>query len=261
MNALKKILKSNALWAVVAAAFLILVWHIACVAVSNEFIVPSIGDTLLQFFTLFGSQKFYSVLGKTLLRTLLSFAISFVLAAALAALSAVSRQFRATFACIISVIRTLPTMAITLMLLIWTNARVAPSVVTALVSFPMIYSQFMAAIDGVDGDILEMAKLYRVSERDKLTKIILPAVAPEVVAQTGAGLSLGLKVMVSAEVLCYTLDSLGGMMQQARLFAEMPLFAALTAMCILLGLILELFSSLLKSVVGRWRVKEGGDAH
>lgn len=261
MNTVKKILKSNALWAAVAAGILILAWHIACVAVKNEYIVPAIGDTLAQFFALFANGKFYSVLWATLSRTLLSFVISFVLAAVFAAISAVCAQFRTTFACIISVIRTLPTMAITLMLLIWTNARVAPSVVTALVSFPMLYSQMMAAIDGVDGDVLEMAKLYRVGTKDKLTKIILPAIAPEIVAQVGAGLSLGLKVMVSAEVLSYTLNSLGGMMQQARLFAEMPLFAALTAMCILLGLLLELLSYFLKRFVGRWKIKEGRDAH
>ena len=261
MNTIKKIIKSNALWAVVAACVLLLIWHIACVAVGNEFIVPTIGDTLLQFFALFANAKFYSALGATIARTLLSFAASFALAAAFAALSAACRQFRATFAFIISVIRTLPTMAITLMLLIWTSSRVAPTVVTALVTFPMVYSQFMAAIDGVDGDILERAALYRISAKDKITKIILPAVAPEVVAQVGAGISLALKVMVSAEVLSYTLNSLGGMMQQARLFAEMPLFAALTAICILLGLVLELFSSALRRYVGRWRVTEGSDAH
>lgn len=261
MKTLRKIAKTNAVWAVVAAGILILIWHIACVAVGNEYIIPGIGDTLFQFFALFGDGKFYSALGNTLLRTLASFAVSFALAAVFAAVSAVCRQFRATFACIISVVRTLPTMAITLILLIWTSPRVAPSVVTALVIFPMVYSQFMAAADGVDGNLIEMAKVYRVSAKDRLTKIILPAVAPEVVAQVGAGLSLGLKVMVSAEVLSYTLGSLGGMMQQARLFAEMPLFAALTMMCILIGLILELLSALLRRYIGRWMVKEGSDAH
>lgn len=261
MKTLKKIAKHNALWAVVAVAVIFAVWQIAYACIKNDYILPGIGQTLSQFFALFGDGSFYVALGNTVARTLISFAASFVMAAAFAALSAVCAPFKATFACIISVVRTLPTMAITLMLLIWSSPRVAPAIVTALVLFPMLYSQFIAAIEVVDGNLLEMAKVYKISRRDKLLKIIAPAVAPEVISQVGAGLSLGLKVMVSAEVLSYTLNSFGGMMQQARLYSQMPLFAALTLMCILVGLLLELLSYLLRKLVGRWQVKEGADVH
>ena len=62
--------------------------------------------------------------------------------------------------------------------------------------------------------------------------------------------------MVSAEVLSYTLNSFGGMMQQARLFSEMPRFAALTLMCIVIGLLLELISYGLRLAVLR---RKGGE--
>lgn len=242
-------------------AIIFVVWQIAYVCIKNDYILPGVGQTLGQFFALFGQGNFYVALGNTVARTLISFAISFALAALFAALSSVCAPFKAMSACIISVVRTLPTMAITLMLLIWTSPRVAPAIVTALVLFPMLYAQFIAAIEGVDVNLLEMAKVYKISRRDKLLKIIAPAVAPEVISQMGAGLSMGLKVMVSAEVLSYTLNSFGGMMQQARLYSQMPLFAALTLMCILVGLVLELLSYLLRKLVGRWRVKEGTDGN
>lgn len=259
MNILKKIAKNNIVWSVVAAAVILLAWHISYLNIKNDYILPGIGQTFGSLFALFVDGDFYVALGNTVARTLISFAVSFVLAAAFAALSAVFKPFKMTFACIISVVRTLPTMAITLMLLIWSTPRVAPAIVTGLVLFPMIYAQFIAAIDGLDANLLEMAKVYRISRRDKLAKIIAPAVAPEVISQVGAGLSMGLKVMVSAEVLSYTLNSFGGMMQQARLYAEMPLFAALTLVCILVGLMLELLSCFIRRLVGKWRVKEGAN--
>ena len=256
MKALKKIAKINAVWALLAAAIVIAVWLIAYACVKNDYVIPGIGQTFSALFSLLGDRTFYVALGNTVARTAISFAISFVLAAVFASVSAVCRPFKVTFACLISVVRTLPTMAITLMLLIWTSPRVAPAIVTALVLFPMIYAQFTAAIDGVDSDLLEMAKLYRLSAGGRLTKIILPSVAAEVLAQVGAWLSLGLKIMVSAEVLSYTLNSFGGMMQQARLFSEMPRFAALTLMCIVIGLLLELISYGLRLAVLR---RKGGE--
>ena len=261
MKTFRKILKTNALWAAVAVAVLLAAWQIAFVCVRNEYVLPGIGQTLTQFFALFSQSSFYVALGNTLARTVISFAVSFVLAAALAALSAVCAPFKTACSCIISVVRTLPTMAVTLMLLLWSTPRVAPAIVTALVLFPMVYSQFVAAIEGVDRDLLEMAKVYRVAPADRLTKIILPAVAPEVISQIGAGLSLGLKVMVSAEVLSYTLHSMGGLMQQANLYFEIPRFAALTLVCIIVGLLMELISLGLRRLAGRWQVKEGANVH
>lgn len=249
MKQSKKIFIFNAVWTLVAIAIIFIVWLIAYFCIQNDYVVPGIDQTFEQFALLFTQGSFYAALGNTLLRTVISFLISFVLAAVFSAISAVCKPFKVAFASIISVIRTLPTMAITLMLLIWTSPRVAPAIVTALVLFPMVYAQFVAAIEGVDCGLLEMAQVYRVSVREKLTKIILPSVAPEVVSQIGAGLSLGLKIMVSAEVLSYTLSSLGGLMQQARLYAEMPRFAAIVLTCILLGLLLELLSYAVKQAL------------
>ena len=253
MKNFKRTTLLNIAWAAVAIVIIFIVWLIAYACVKNDYVVPDIGSTFAAFAELFTQSSFYSAFGNTFLRTLISFAVSFVLAAALASVSAVCRPFRTVFAFIISILRTLPTMAITLMLLIWTNPRVAPAIVTALVLFPMIYSQFVAAIDGVGPRLLQMAQVYRVSPREKLTKIILPSVGSEVGAQIGAGLSLGIKIMVSAEVLSYTLNSLGGIMQQARLYAEMPRFAALTIVCIVTGLVFELLTYCLNMAFSRRR--------
>ncbi len=247
------------MWSLVAIAVILVVWQISYASIKNDLIVPGIAQTFSEFISLFGQSSFYAALGNTLWRTLYSYAISFALAAVCAAVSAACRPFRVGFACVISVVRTLPTMAVTIMLLIWSSPRVAPAIVTALVLFPMIYSQFNAAIDGVGSDVLEMAKVYNVKPLAKLTGIIFPAVLPEIISQVGAGLSLGLKVMVSAEVLSYTLTSMGGLMQQARLYSEMPRFAALTIVCIAVGLILELLSFIAKKRVGRWKIKEGSN--
>ncbi|MGN0814034.1 MAG: ABC transporter permease [Candidatus Coproplasma sp.] len=259
---MKKLLrgkKLNILYSLAAVAIILVVWVIAYYSIRNDYILPSVSQSFSALFECFASGEFWLSVANTFLRTLCAFAISFVLAALLSALSAVCKPFKGIFAAIISLIRTLPTMAVTLMLLIWTNPLTAPVVVAVLVLFPMIYSQFTTAIDGVDADLLQMAKVYSFTRKDKLVKIILPQVAPSILGEVGANLSLGIKLMVSAEVLCYTFHSLGGLMQQAKLYAEMPTFAALTIACILIGFIMEWLSSFLRLLTLRWSRKEGAN--
>ena len=101
----------------------------------------------------------------------------------------------------ISVFRTLPTLAVILILLCWTTPVVAPTAVTVLVLFPMIYSQINTAVSGIDGGIIDMAKVYKITEKEKLAKIYLPMIAPSILAQTGANISLGIKVMIPRKCL------------------------------------------------------------
>lgn len=247
--------KLNIICAVISLALTIIVWVISYFAVGNEYVVPSFSQTLKAFFTSFAQGEFWIALAATLLRTLSSFLISFILAAVCAALSALSKVFKLILNPFIIVLRTLPTLAVILILLIWTNAKTAPVIVTVLVLFPMLYAQFIAAAEGIDGDLIEMAQVYRISKRDRIFKIYLPQISPNIFSQLGADFSLGLKVMISAEVLSNTYKSLGGLMQNAKLYLEMPRLAALTVTAVLLGLVFDVALSQLARINAKWRGK------
>ncbi|MDE6504581.1 MAG: ABC transporter permease subunit [Clostridia bacterium] len=245
--------KLNIICSFAAIALIIVCWIIAYYAVGNDYVVPSFQDTLKSFFVCFGEGAFWVAFLFTLLRTAIAFLISFVLAALCAVAAAFSKVFKLFIQPFITVMRTLPTLAVILLLLVWTNAKAAPVIVTVLLLFPMIYVQIYAAISGVDKDVLQMADFYNVNKKDKLFKIYLPQISPAVFAQVGANVSLGLKVMISAEVLSNTYKSLGGLMQSARSFLEMPRLAALTLMAVILGLIFEIAFAQLKRINSKWQ--------
>lgn len=245
--------KNAVILSVVSLCIMWAVWIIAYYAVGNDYIIPSFKDTFLSFFKCLTEGEFWIAFAFTLLRTLGSFLISFLLAAACCALSSLSKIFKGLLNPLIVILRTLPTLAVILILLIWTNVTVAPIIVTILLLFPVTYSQFLAAVEGIDTDVLEMAKMYNVSKRDRLLKIYLPMSAPAVFSQIGANVSLGLKVMISAEVLSNTYKSLGGMMQNARVFLEMPRLAALTLVAVFSGLLLEFAFAQFKRINSKWR--------
>lgn len=232
-----------------------LVWLIAYYAVANDYIIPSFSDTMKSMGELLAESAFWTAFGYTLLRTAEAFVLSFLLAAVLAALSVCSKGAAAFIRPVMIFLRTLPTLAVVLILLIWTNRKIAPVIVTLLVLLPAIYAQITAAAGDIDGDLIEMADVYRIPRKTRLFKIYLPLVSPNILSQAGANISMGLKVMISAEVLSKTFNSLGNLMQNAREYLEMPRLAALTLMAVLLGLILDFGFSQFTYITKKWSVK------
>ena len=248
--------KFNIILSVSAFALMWIIWLIAYYSVKNDYIIPPISDTAASFCNCLISGSFWLAFLYTVLRTAFSFIISFVLAVALVALGAVFKGFKPFVKPFMDVARTLPTLAIILILLFWTSPTVAPVIVTVLVLFPMIYSQLNTAVDGIDESIIEMAEVYGIAKKERLTKIYLPLISPAVLSQTGANISLGIKVMISAEVLAGTYKSLGGLMQNARFYIDMPRLAALTIIAILTGLLIDLCFSFVERVTFKWSKRE-----
>ena len=250
--------KLNILISALAVAVMWAVWIIAYYAVGNDYIIPSFRDTFLSVFEecLFKGGFWISFLN-TLLRTLCAFAVSFAIASLLAVPGALFPGFNAFVKPFTVFLRTLPTLAVILLLLIWTNPRVAPVVVTVLVLFPVIHARIYAAVSGIDDGVRHTLKVYGVKKSVAVFRIYLPMISPSLLSQTGADISLGLKVMISAEVLASTYKSLGGMMQEARLFLEMPRLAALTLLAVLIGLIIDVAFTSLARLTDKWARKDG----
>lgn len=235
------------------------VWIMAYYTVKNDYVIPSFTDTVTALGLCLASGTFWTAFAFTFLRTLEAFVLSFLFAAAFCALSSLSRIFRLTVAPIMVLLRTLPTLAVILMIILWTNAKVAPVIVTFLVLFPMMYSQLETAVGGIDSGLKDMCRVYNIGKKQRLLKIYLPLISPAVFSQSGANISLGIKIMISAEVLSNTFKSLGGMMQEARMFLDIPKLGALTIVAVIAGLILDIGLSQLTRLTYKWNRKEGGN--
>ncbi len=236
-----------------ALLFLWAAWLIAAAVVRNEYLLPSFWDACREMGRLFLDAAFWRALGNTLLRTFFAFLFSLLLGVGLALVANLHRAVRAFFAPIVSVLRTVPTMAIILILLVWTNPRVAPVIVSLLVLFPSFYAATLAALDEVEASYGELARAFGVGAGRKLKAMYLPLVSPPVLKQAGAIFSMGLKITISGEVLATTYRSLGGLMQEAKMFTQMPTLMALTVFSILLGFLLEGLCLLCYKLIVRWR--------
>ncbi|MEG2451053.1 MAG: ABC transporter permease subunit, partial [Clostridia bacterium] len=141
---------------------------------------------------------------------------------------------------IVSILRSIPTMAVILIIMIFIDLQNAPIYIGFLIAFPILYSAFYSAIAGVDNDLKEMVAIYKVRPMDKVRYLIIPSIAESVFDVSGSTLSLTLKVVIASEVLCHTLKSIGIEMQFANLTFEISNLLAWTILAIALSMALEL---------------------
>lgn len=246
---MKKLILKTAWQTLAAIVFLAVVWMVAYFAIANELLVPSLFDSLQEMGELLISGAFWTGLSKSLLRALCAFSISFLFALIFAVIAYMVPSLEAIFAPIVSALRSLPVLAVLLILLSFLKAGVAPVAVAFLSLFPMLYVGILAALTGIDREVIEISRLHGASAFTRIFRIYLPLSAPYILRESGAALSFSLKLVVSAEVLANTAQSLGGMMQEAKIYAELPQLFALVCVTFLLGLMLELSVSLLANAV------------
>ena len=245
--------KLNIFFSVLSVISLCIAWIIGYYAVGNDYLLPSFGETAAEMGKQLASAEFWVAFGLTFGRSLYAWLLAFVLAAAFASLSALSESFARFFAPIVSVMRTVPTMAITLMLLVWTTPRVAPVIVSFLMLFPLTYAQLIAAYKGIDPKLAEMAEVYQIGKKERIFRIYLPLMLPDLFAQCGANLSLTLKVMISAEVLSSTFRSLGGLIHDAAYYSQMARMFAVVLLVLITAGILEFVIGKLTLITDRWK--------
>ena len=245
---MKKRLIKNIAQAFGAIAFLVGVWIAAWAAVGNELLVPSFSDSVKAFFSLFINGGFWKGFLQSLSRVAIAFCISFVFAAALAVVAYLYPAFAKFFA------PSMPVLAVLLIVLVWTGAGVAPVVVAFLSLFPLLYTGTLSALKGIDGELIEMSRVYRVGLKTRIAALYLPNIAPQTLRQAGAALAFGVKLVLSAEVLSRTAGSLGNMMQDAQIFSEMPLLFALVAVACAAGFLFETAGeAAARALERRWR--------
>lgn len=241
----------NCIVGLLTVALFVGLYLLAWVVAGNELVVPAFSDFMKSLGKLLVSGGFWRAFGTSFVRVVCAFLISLVLAVVLAVVSYLLPTFARIVAPWIAVFRAVPTLAVLLIILVWTSARVAPVVVAFLTLFPTLYTAFYTLLTGVDRDLIEMSRVYKVPVKRRIFQLYLPSIAPQAVRECSASLGLGLKLVVSAEVLAGTYLSLGGFMQDAKAYLDMPLLFALVGVCAVLGLLLESLGEVLAGVMER----------
>src|SRR5579883_3349570 len=184
-------------------AILLFLWQLAAV---NGWIdvnlLPAPTTVLATFWQLVLSGELGADLLASASRWLVGFLIGGSLGLILGSLVGLSRLAERTLDTTVQMLRTIPFLALSPLLVLWLGLDEPPKItLIALASFFPIYINTFAGIRNVDRKLIEVGKVYQLTQRELLLRVILPAAFSEVLTGVRYALAVAWLALVLAELL------------------------------------------------------------
>lgn len=242
---------------IISLLLLFSLWELASVALKSPFILPSPLNVLKDSYLLVKTPFFTSMLRATFFRGIIAFSVSFSISFILGIFSGLSSSFTHALRPWMTVIKSTPVVAFVLLAILWFGSSIVPIFVSVLMTVPVMTEAIATGVRSTNIKLLEMARIYRFSFKDRLIHIQLPSALPFFLAGAGSSLGLTWKVVVAGEILAFPKNGIGTAMQTAKVHLETPRVFSLTIVAILFSIITEVLFNLLIKMSKRHQISEG----
>lgn len=232
------------------AGIYLALWQVAALLVRQTLLLPGPVDTLVRFFQLALVPESWRIAGLSLVRIMAGYLMGVMLGTLLALLCARFSFARDLLNPLKSIVKATPVTSFILLALLWLTSDLVPVAIALLMVMPIVWTNLLEAILETDGQLIEMARVYRFSSWKRVRYIYMPSVAPQFYAACTTALGFAWKSGVAAEIIALPKASIGYQLYQSKLQLETVDLFAWTLLVILLSMLLEY---LLKRLMGRIR--------
>ena len=233
--------------------FWLAVWEVADRLIDNRLVLAGPVRTLQALGEQVMKPNFWMISLASTARIAAGFLMSFTAGVGLALVAYRVRIVREFVDPIISLLRTLPIVSFIIMLLIWVGPQNLTMFLAFFIVLPLIYTNVLSGFESVDPQMLEMARVFRLSPWRTFMYVYRPAVMPFLASSCKISLGMSWKSGIMAEVLAMPEPSIGKQMNTARTFLDTPDLFAWTVVVMLLSLAFEqLFMQLVKLAARPW---------
>jgi len=231
-------LKSKLL-TLISVAVLLIAWKVLSLLLGAEIILPPPERALASLVELMRNEGFLISLLLTLKRGAIGFILSAGLALVLGIAAGENRFFFTLLKPLLTVIKTVPVLSIVLLAIIWLSTENVPVFVCFLVVFPLICGNVIEGIRHVDPQLLEMARIYRVSRFRIIFQIYIPSLIPYLLAGLSTAAGVTWKAVIAAEVISMPRYGIGTGMQFAQIQLDTAALFAWTILAIFISALTE----------------------
>ena len=190
----------------------------------------------------------------SLVRIVIGFGAAVVVSVLMGLGAFLSRAVRTVVRDVLAVLNSTSVFVWIVISLIWFGlSNWAPIFTTFMITLPVVASNLVEGVAGVDRRLLEMGDVYRLSGGEKFTAIVIPSTVPYLIAGMKVGFGLALKVSVVAEIFGVT-TGIGYIMNYSReILATQMVFAwALVMILIMMATDKLVFDAAARRLT-RWR--------
>ncbi len=215
------------------------IWQLAAMKIGKEVLLASPLQTLGALADLWGQPVFWHTIGFSLGRIMAGFLLAVAAGVVLSLLSYAFDFVETLLAPLFGVIKSVPVASFIILLLLWVRGGNLSVCISFLMVLPVIYNNMLAGLKAVDKNLLEMAKVFRLSFKKKMLYIYLPRVLPYFTAACTTSLGLCWKSGIAAEVIGMPAGSIGNRLYETKLYMETAQMFAWTAVIVIISFAVE----------------------
>ena len=224
--------------------FWLAVWQLAAMGLARAYphgslLLASPAAVLYRLGQLAVTAAFWQTVGWSAARIFGGVLLSTLLAVLLAALAAWKNGVGELLAPLVAVIKAVPVASFIILALVWLNSRSLSLFISALMVFPPVYLNVLEGIRRTDGQLLEMARVFRVPFSRRLRYIYLPQIMPYFRTAVSLGLGLCWKAGAAAEVIGLPAGSVGERLYTAKVYFQTPDLFAWTVTIVAVSVLFE----------------------
>lgn len=232
--------------------FFLIIWEGVALYIDNSLLFPRVSEIFLSLKNLVASRDFILILWNTLSRFFISIVFSLILAIIFSVASYRYEVISFLLFPFIIFLRAVPTIAIIIVVLIWSSVEKVPIVVGVLILFPILYESILGGIKNVDKNLLKMSKVFKVPTKRVVRDIYIPSIYYSISSNIPSYMGLTFKVIIAGEVLSQESLSIGGEIFINKIYLESSNIFAWIIVVIVLNYFLEKGLKTINNRVCRW---------
>lgn len=224
---------------IAAICFWLLVWHFLAEEIDSRIFLPAPEDTFRALINLSKRGEFRQTIFNSFSRIVKGFVLAAVCGLILAVVSSFCKIIGMLLAPLMKLIKAVPVASFIILALLWIDSENLSVLISFIMVLPVIYINVLQAFRQVDNNMLEMAKVFRVSACRRLRFIYLPCVLPAFISACKIGLGFCFKSGIAAEVIGLPAKSIGSELYKSKLYLMTDELFAWTIVIILMSVFFE----------------------
>ncbi len=240
-------------------AFWLGIWWLLSYIIGFPELFPNPASVVLKLTELIFTASFWKITFLSLIRVGLGIIIAIVLGCIMGLLCSFSKIIYDFVLPFVTVIKSTPVASFIILIWIFIGNNITPIVISALMVFPIVFSNIYKGIESIDKDLIEVCKIYKIPFRQKISALYAPSLLSYFTSALLSSIGLGWKAGIAAEVLCTPKNSIGSELFNGKLYFNNIDVFAWTITVIVISLIFEIFvTNLLKYLLGKYIKSSGG---
>jgi len=241
---------------ILSVFIIFLIWLMFDLIIDNSLLLPNFFEVIKAMGNIFSDKASLFAILNSLFRLLTGLFIAFIFGFSFGIFSGLNKNFETVINPIVTVLRTIPVISITVIILIVAGFSLTPYIITFLMIFPLIYQGIYGAIKGINQELIDVYKLEDDQLFSRIIHCYIPLISDDIKTSLLQSLGLGIKVLVMAEYLSQTQNSIGNLLYLAKISIEYAEVFAWSIILVIIALVFETIINHYKKIIIQKKVNK-----